>query len=88
MQADADGDLAAIHLNDRKLAGFTELNDEVANLVLASRIADGDEDWQAILHCDERLNYEHVINAITAVSGRITSDGKTLKLVKQIKFAP
>lgn len=39
--------------------------------------------------CDYKLNYENVINAITAVSGyKEPGSDKIVKLIEQIKFAP
>ena len=40
------------------------------------------------LDCDYNLNYQHVIDAITAVSGYINDDDKVVKLVEKIKFSP
>ena len=40
------------------------------------------------LDCDYGLNYEHVIEAITAVSGYIDDNDNVVKLVEKIKFAP
>ena len=39
--------------------------------------------------CDYRLRYEYVIDAITAVSGYVAENGRTIeKLIRRIKFAP
>ena len=40
------------------------------------------------LDCDYDLRYEHVISAITAVSGFVDDGGNVVKLVEKIKFAP
>ena len=40
------------------------------------------------LDCDYALKYEYVIEAITAVSGRVTPTGEVVKLVEKIKFSP
>ena len=40
------------------------------------------------LDCDYHLRYEHVVNAVTAVSGHATESGEIVKLIERIKFAP
>jgi hypothetical protein len=40
------------------------------------------------LDCDYNLRYEHVIDAITAVSGYRDDNDKIVKLVEKIKFSP
>ncbi len=41
------------------------------------------------LDCDYGLNYEHVIEAITAVSGYVDhSTGQVQRLIEKIKFTP
>ncbi|MFO7906606.1 MAG: ExbD/TolR family protein [Planctomycetota bacterium] len=66
---------------------------ELHNYVIS--IVGGDEpatnDAEVELDCDYGLNYEHVIEAITAVSGYVDkSEGEgTIKhLIQKIKFAP
>lgn len=46
------------------------------------------ENTEVELDCDYRLRYEYVIEAITAVSGYVDEDGRIIKLVEKIKFAP
>ncbi|MFW6171616.1 MAG: ExbD/TolR family protein [Planctomycetota bacterium] len=65
---------------------------ELHNYVIS--IVGGDEpsardDAEVELDCDYGLNYEHVIEAITAVSGYVDeSTGETRHLIQKIKFAP
>ena len=40
------------------------------------------------LDCDYELHYEHVIAAVTAVSGYVDPNDTVVKLVEKIKFAP
>jgi biopolymer transport protein ExbD len=57
-------------------------------------IVGGDEpsardDAEVELDCDYNLNYEHVIEAITAVSGYVDeSTGQVERLIEKIKFTP
>lgn len=86
LQADASGMLNGIYLHDQPLASFDELHQEVLDLV------GGDtslaEDAEVEFKCDFDLNYEYVIQAITAVTGYVGRDGNIIKLVEKIRFAP
>jgi hypothetical protein len=46
------------------------------------------ETTEVELDCDYDLHYEHVIQAVTAVSGYLDNNGNVVKLVEKIKFAP
>ena len=65
---------------------------ELHNYVIS--IVGGDEpaareDAEVELDCDYGLHYEHVIEAITAVSGYVDdSTGEVKHLIKNIKFSP
>ncbi|MFW6172018.1 MAG: ExbD/TolR family protein [Planctomycetota bacterium] len=65
---------------------------ELHNYVIS--IVGGDEpsareEAEVELDCDYGLNYEHVIEAITAVSGYVDdSTGEIKHLIQKIKFAP
>ncbi len=66
--------------------------DELHNFVIG--VVGGDEpstraDAEVELDCDYGLHYEHVIEAITAVSGYVDrSTGQIEKLIEKIKFTP
>ena len=66
--------------------------DELHNYVIS--IVGGDEpsardDAEVELDCDYGLNYEHVIEAITAVSGYVDpATGQVERLIEKIKFTP
>jgi len=85
LEAGSDGQLASLSMGDRKLKGFDELH----NIVL-SRVGDagpsGAEEVEVELDCDYDLKYEFVVEAITAVSGRVQGNA-ILPLVQKIKFA-
>ena len=75
-------------LNGRVFAGadrWQQLHNHIAGLVGDPRVA---TEAEVELDCDFGLKYEHVIEAITAVSGDIDSGGRIQKLVEKIKFSP
>jgi biopolymer transport protein ExbD len=90
MQANANGDCANMVLGERAFNGpdserWQQLHNYVASVVGEGSAAASAE---VELDCDYNLNYENVIKAITAVSGRVGSDGQIIKLVEKIKFSP
>ena len=88
LRADSTGRLAELTLNDRAFNGpdrWQQLHQQIAGLVGEGSVASSAE---VELDCDFNLKYEHVIEAITAVSGRMGPDGQIIKLVEKIKFAP
>jgi len=88
MRADSNGNLVELSLNDRSFSGanrFKQLHDYIAALVGEGSLAASAE---VELDCDFGLQYENVIEAITAVSGTVGPDGQIIKLVEKIKFAP
>src|SRR5688572_3132783 len=88
LRADGDGNLIELSLNDRVFSGpdrWTQLHDQLAFLVGDGSLAASAE---VELDCDFGLKYEHVIEAITAVSGSVAPDGRIIKLVEKIKFSP
>jgi biopolymer transport protein ExbD len=88
MQADANGNLTTLALNDRAFSGedrFKQLHNFVASHVGDGSLAASAE---VELECDFNLKYEYVIEAITAVSGTVGEGGQIIKLVEKIKFAP
>jgi biopolymer transport protein ExbD len=88
MRADASGNLVDLSLNDRSFNGpdrWRQLHNQIAGLVGDGSLAASAE---VELDCDFGLKYEHVIEAITAVSGTVAPDGQIIKLVEKIKFAP
>jgi biopolymer transport protein ExbD len=88
MRADGNGNLVELVLNERAFSGPTrwkQLHNHIASLVGDGSLAASAE---VELDCDYALKYEHVIEAITAVSGTIGADGQIVKLVEKIKFSP
>jgi biopolymer transport protein ExbD len=88
LRADSNGNLSELLLNDRVFAGpdrWQQLHNYIAGVVGDERLAAAAE---VELDCDYGLKYEHVIEAITAVSGSVGPDGRIEKLVQKIKFSP
>jgi len=88
MRSDAGGNLVDLLLNDRSFNGpdrWQQLHRHIASLVGDGSLAASAE---VELDCDYALKYEHVIEAITAVSGQMGRDGQIIKLVEKIKFSP
>ena len=88
LRADADGDLAGISLNETNYPNWTDLHRHIITVIGTDR---GPNSIQATaeveLDCDYDLHYEHVVAAITAVSGYIDPNNNVVKLVENIKFA-
>jgi biopolymer transport protein ExbD len=88
MQADANGNLTTLALNDRAFSGADRF--QQLHLFVASQVGDGSlaSSAEVELDCDYTLKYEYVIEAITAVSGSVGENGQIIKLVEKIKFSP
>jgi len=84
LSADADGQLAGIMLGERPMQSFEQLRAEIRGLVDSLPAGFGPE---VDLICDEQLNFEHAMDAITAVSGYL-DDGQIVKLIEKIRFQP
>jgi biopolymer transport protein ExbD len=88
MVATANGGLGSMHLNGRPLADFSQLRQEVSQLVHTVANSPETSEVEVEIDSDPPLHYRHVIAAITAVSGERTADGAVVPLVKKINFAP
>jgi len=86
LAAGLDGRLAGIELGQRPVNDFGELRAAVRRLV-GPNPSPAAAAVEVELDCDYGLRYEHVIQAITAVSGDRQGD-QVIKLVEKIKFAP
>ncbi len=89
MLANPDGRLAGLQLNERSVSSLDALRLEIIG-ILGDQRGPGSiqESAEVELDCDYLLNYEHVIDAITAVSGYVDDNGNLVKLVEKIKFSP
>lgn len=89
LRADGGGMLAGMSLNERGIGTMEALRLEIIGVVGDDRgPGTFQEAAEVELDCDYGLRYEHVIQAITAVSGYIDDTGNVVKLVEKIKFAP
>jgi len=90
LQADEDGVITGISLNEQSFSNFPSLHNYVASLIGDERGPGSNQETAEVeLDCDYNLRYGEVIKAVTAVSGYIDPDsGEIVKLVEKIKFAP
>jgi biopolymer transport protein ExbD len=89
MTADDQGELAAMALNDQPLEGFAALQERIIGLVgFDAGPIDMAAAAEVELDCDPQLKYRFVIQAISSLSGYITPDRRTVRLIEKIKFAP
>ncbi len=87
LKADSAGNCARVVMNDSEFSGgdrWRRLHNHIAGIVGDGSLAASAE---VELVCDYNLHYEHVIEAITAVSGE-NRGGQIVKLVEKIKFSP
>ncbi len=96
LRAAANGDIASIMMGERSFDSFdgpqNSLHDYVISLAggIGGDAGPGDSltDTEIEIDCDYHLRYEHVVAAITAVSGHRTPSGDVVKLIERIKFTP
>ena len=87
LEAGADGQLSRLQLGDRALKDFGELRAEI----LALGSLDAPDEKLAIqveIDSDYGLEYRHMVDALTAVSGYRNRDGQIIKVLDDIRFAP
>ena len=88
LKAGAGGRLSSIRMGTKALGGVGDLRREIREIV-------GDDhgpgsiaaETEVEFDCDYDLKFEYVIDAITAVSGRIEGQ-KVIKMIEKIKFSP
>ena len=89
LRAGGGGVLAGMSLNDKGVGTMEALRLEIIGVVGDDRGPGSIQETAEVeLDCDYGLRYEHVIQAITAVSGYIDDTGNVVKLVEKSKFAP
>ena len=81
LSADRQGRLSGITLAEAPVQNLATLRERV------KLIAQNNPDIEIELNPDEGLHYEHIIEAMTAVSGEIRN-GQVHKICDKIKFAP
>lgn len=90
LRADENGNLNGIRMGQRSLMSLRQLQNQIREIVSMERgpagaIADAEVEFD----CDYALKYEYVIAAITAISGYVAEDKRTIiHMVSKIKFTP
>ncbi len=89
LTAGLGGTLASISMGSTPIPSFPALRTEIMRIV-GPDTGPGTraEKIEVELDCDYSLHYKHVMNAITAISGRLDAAGNPIKLIEKIKFAP
>jgi biopolymer transport protein ExbD len=90
LTANDDGSLKKIEVNGEGKAKFTDLRRKIIDIVGTGEkgpaaAASGAE---VEIDCDYNLKYEHLISAVTHVSGYVNANGDVIKLVEKLKFKP
>ncbi len=77
LAASPDGRLAGVCWSGQEVKDFGALRRRARDL-LALQPGPGSPPPEVVLDCDSQLHYEHVIDAITALSGHRADDGRTV----------
>jgi biopolymer transport protein ExbD len=89
LQANSGGELSGMLLNKRPIRNFAELRSEIRNAVMDSAgPGSAAEDTEVELDCPYQLRFEYVIDAMDAVSGYVTPDGRVVRLISKVRFSP
>jgi hypothetical protein len=91
MKAGPNGELADMQLGGRSFGNgpdaFLRLHQQIRGMVNDAGGPGTADDLEIEIDCDYDLNYEHVMRAITAITGYI-ENGQPHKLIERIKFTP
>jgi len=89
LTADSQGRLSGISMGERTLGNFKKLHEAILELVGTDS---GPNSMAPQTECeidaDYDLRYENVVEAITAISGHVNSQGHIVKLIEKLKFTP
>ena len=84
-----NGQLARLQFGARALgngqAAFDRLNEEIR--LISTRLGPNRKDQEVEIDADYNLNYEYVIKAVSACTGRMQG-GEMVRFIEKIKFAP
>ncbi len=83
LTAAADGSLAGVRVGEEPLADTAQLRKHFEQMAI--REPDSAERVMVDLYCDDDLRYEHMLAALTAVSGK-RAGGKVVPLVKDVRI--
>jgi biopolymer transport protein ExbD len=91
MKADADGKLTEMRLGGRSFGigpdAFLRLHQQIRGMVSDAGGPGTADDLEIEIDADYNLNYEHVMRAMTAITGYI-ENGEPHKLIERVKFTP
>jgi len=88
LTADRRGRLTGIRMNGRELADFDELRAHVQGFMRdAGSGVRSDQGPTVEFDCDYALDYEHVVDAVAAVSGYVDR-GRVVQTAGKVRFAP
>jgi biopolymer transport protein ExbD len=91
LRADGNGDVASMRLDEQDFApaDWQALRGHIIGVLGNDPGPDSRRATAEVeLDCDDDLRYEHVIDAISAVSGYLTDDDEIVPLVEKIGFSP
>jgi biopolymer transport protein ExbD len=89
LTANADGSLRGIQMGERSLPSYAALHNEIIGIVgTDSGPGSLAEQAEVELDADYDLHYRNIISAVTAISGYVDPNGRIVKLIEKIKFAP
>ena len=92
LKSNREGELISVKMGDRIMnpeAKFQSLHNHVISFMGEKRGSTNIiEAAEVEIDADYNLKYKYIIDTITAVSGYVTPDGDTVKLVEKIKFSP
>jgi hypothetical protein len=84
LRADAKGQLAGIEIGEQRLANPDALRAMLEHHSATNRAAEPTLDVDLV--CDEHLRYEHVMAALTAVSGKRVGD-EIIRLARDVRIS-
>lgn len=87
LKADSSGKLAGIEVDGNPVRSFQEVHLKVRGLLGDGAVPIEGEGAEVELDCDYNLHYQHVIQAVTAVTGYV-KDNKIINLASKIRFTP
>jgi biopolymer transport protein ExbD len=92
MKAGPGGELAELRLAGRSFGNgpdaFLRLRQQIRAAVDAAGGADKASELEVEIDADYDLNYQHIIDAISHVTGYIDQNGEPQDLIKRVKFTP
>ena len=86
--ADQSGNLAGIVMGKRAIGTFKELRRQIREMSGMDRAPAGSVPMMEVeIDSDENLKYEYVMDAVSAISGYVADDKKTVvRMIEKIRF--